>query len=76
MLKVVADSVARILFTLFTMIDGVSEPVFADADSWLGLTVQMPRVGDKEPDMMFHDAFLDTYNDYVAILDARNRPPT
>jgi hypothetical protein len=60
--KVVADSMAAVLFRVFTIMDGVGDPEDGRDDLWLGVSL-IDRADDD--DTMLHDQFHETFWDYA-----------
>lgn len=60
--KVVADSMAALLFRLFAVMDGVGDPEDGRDDLWLGVSLAQRTDDDAT---MLHDEFFATYWDYV-----------
>ncbi|WP_417352558.1 hypothetical protein [Flavobacterium alkalisoli] len=59
--KITADTAAAVVFDIFCLIDGVTDP----ADEWTGIKLE-DIAEDEEPEpeeMMLHDKFYDTYPD-------------
>jgi hypothetical protein len=59
--KVVADSMAAVLFRLFATMDGVGDPEDGRDDLWLGVSL----VDRTDDDTMLHDQFHETFWDYA-----------
>lgn len=64
--KVIADAAGQILYALFDLLDGVTDPEYSSQGIWFGMRLEpLSPTAPSEPPYSLLSAFMETYNEYV-----------